>query len=317
MVVDNFIKMGPNYINWSSNITSSEIELVKMLGTGSARKIAKYKVIVKDLLDMLLFRCHGYRKVVEQSVELDTLEEPVTLNLDNYEVSLQDNYYTVKFSLAELKRLVRINRSTSKWDSIKDMPRCVMDIDTLVQVLDKIVRVSILTFSPKACNPTKLIGSGVVITNAFIDETDEQVYITLDKAKVDVLTPDNQYNAKYLADSFVLGSEYCKNFHSFISYFADVFASQKWSNKLPYNFTSIASVAEAMGTRFDPKLRDYDKETSCYARTHIVQFVKNYTKELNEKTRIPSIYGKLNYEIIRDTAKRGKVKGFRFYFEED
>lgn len=317
MVVDNFIKMGPNYINWSSNITSSEIELVKMLGTGSVRKIAKYKVIVKDLLDMLLFRCHGYRKMIEECVELDTLQEPPVINLDSYEVCLKDNQYTVKFSLSELKRLVRINRSTSKWDSIKDMPRCVMDIDTLVQVLDKVVRVSILTFSPKACNPTKLIGSGVVITNAFIDETNETVYMTLDKTKVDVLTPDNQYNAKYLADSFVLGSEYCKNFHSFISYFADVFASQQWSNKLPYNFTAIATIAEAMGANFDPNIRDYDKKTGSYSRTHIVQFVKNYTKELNEKTRIPSIYGKLNYEIIRDTAKRGKVKGFRFYFEED
>ncbi len=316
MIQDNFIKMGESYINWSSNITTTEVELLETLGTGSARKVSKYKVVVKDLIDMLLFRCHGYKKLIENEVELVMLDNQGRLDLEGYKVSLFNNLYQVEFPVYELKKLVKINRKDSTYDNIKHMPRCTMDVQMLAKVLNKVIKISIIDFCSKPNYKKKIVGTGVVITNAFIDADEQIVYITLDKDKVDLLTPDNQYNTKYLSDSFVLGSEYCKNLHSFISYYADVFKRQAWSNRSRYKYDPIAKVAGVMGVRFDPKITKYNKETHTYPRIDIVQMVKKYVAEINEKTRIPQTYGKLAYEIIREDLVTKKVKGIRFYFEE-
>ncbi len=71
-----------------------------------------------------------------------------------------------------------------------------------------------------------------------------------------------------------------------------------------------------MGVRYDPNLITYDKKTHCYPRVDVVQYVKKFTKEINEKTRIPQTYGNLAYEIIRQSETSLKVIGIRFYFEE-
>lgn len=311
MKINNFIKIGVDYINWSCGVASNEVELVEILGTGNNRAITKYKVIVRDLIDMLLFRCHGYR-VAHEKYELS---EFVEMDLEHYIVNCNGVNYEVSFSLDELKKLVIINRNNSTWDNVIGSPRTKLNVDMLMQFLNKLVKLSIINFSPKDPDAKMMFGSGVVIVSAFVCEETSMVHIVLDKAKVDLLTPDNLYHTKYLADSFVLGSEYCKNFHSFISYYADVFVNGKYSNKVTYQYTPIDKVASNMGVRYNAGLRDYCKETKEYSRTNIVQFVKNYTKEINEKTRLKELYGSLNYEIIRD-GKRGKVKGFRFYFEE-
>lgn len=314
MKINNFIKIGVDYINWSSGVASNEVELVEILGTGNNRTIAKYKVIVRDLIDMLLFRCHGYR------VSIGTEEDAkyIELNLEDYIVSCNGVNYEVSFSLDELKKLVVINRKDSTWDNVIGSPRTKLNVNMLMQFLNKLVKLSIIDFSPKNNNPEIMFGSGVVIVSAFVCETTNMVHIVLDKAKVDLLTPNTLYHTKYLSDSFVLGSEYCKNFHSFISYYSDVFSTGYYSSKgrkITYNYTTIDKVAQNMGVRYNANLRDYCKETKEYSRTNIVQFVKTYTKEINEKTRLKELYGTLNYEIIRDGG-RGKVKGFRFYFEE-
>lgn len=311
MNTNNFIKIGQEYVSWSSGVASNEVELVEILGSGSNRTITKYKVIVRDLIDMLLFRCHGYRVNLETSDE----KEYVLMNLEDYLVSCNGVHYEVSFSLDELKKLVVINRKESTWDNVIGSPRTKLNVNMLMQFLNKLVKLSIIDFSSKDSKVSSMFGSGVVIVNAFVDEETSSVHITLDKDKVDLLTPQNKYHTKYLADSFVLGSEYCKNFHSFVSFYADVFKRGKFGQTSTYHNTPIEKVAQAMGVRFNGDIRDYCKETKEYSRTSVVQFVKNYTKEINEKTRLKELYGTLNYEIIRD-SKRGKVRGFRFYFEE-
>lgn len=311
MKINNFIKIGVDYINWSSGVASNEVELVEILGTGNNRAITKYKVIVRDLIDMLLFRCHGYRVAYEKY----ELTEFVEMDLEDYLVNCNGVNYEVSFSLDELKKLVIINRKNSTWDNVIGSPRTKLNVDMLMQFLNKLVKLSIIDFSSKDKDAKMMFGSGVVIVSAFVCEETNMVHVVLDKAKVDLLTPDNLYHTKYLADSFVLGSEYCKNFHSFISYYADVFVTGKYGSKINYQYTPIDKVASNMGVRYNASLRDYCKETKEYSRTNIVQFVKTYTKEINQKTRLKELYGYLNYEIIRD-GKRGKVKGFRFYFEE-
>lgn len=303
--------MGPDYINWSSCVSSNEVELVEILGTGSNRAITKYKVLVRDLIDMLLFRCHGYRVNLKNSEQ----DEYIEMDLDNYLVRCNGVHYEVSFTLDELKRLVIINRKESTWDNVIGSPRTKLNVKMLMQFLNKLVKLSIMDFSSQDNASNSMFGSGVVIVNAFVCEETNMVHVALDKAKVDLLTPDTLYHTKYLADSFVLGSEYCKNFHSYISYHADVFSTGKWGGKFEYTYSAIDTVARAMGVRFNPDLRDYCKETKEYSRTSVVQFIKQYVKEINQKTRITELYGSLNYEIMRD-GKRGKVKGFRFYFEE-
>lgn len=325
MKQDNFIKMGPKYVAWTSTTTKDEVALLEVLGDQGVRKVCNYKVVVKDLLDVLLFRCHGLRKLIEPDLEdVDSGDVKLYLannqpccEMDGYEVTLDNKHYMVSFSLQELTKLFKINRRTSTWNNVKKSRGTILDVDTMMQVIQKVIGISIVKMSTRSGVMSKQSAVGALVTKAYIDEEEGKIHFYLDSDIADLLTPDNNYNAKYLADSFVLGSEYSKNFHSFISNFSDVFERQNWGNGRAYEYTSISTIAEAMGANFDPDIRDYDKKTGSYSRTHIVQFVKNYTKELNEKTRIPSIYGKLNYEIIRDTAKRGKVKGFRFYFEED
>lgn len=318
MVIDNFIKMGPEYINWSARVTSAEVELIKLYGTGSQRRVAKYKVVVKDLIDVLLFRCHGFNVLAKKEgmdVNVDNFSHK--FEMDGSQVGLARNLYTVTMDVQYLKDLVRVNRATSKWDDIREMPRCVMDVPMLTEVLTKVIKASIINFSTKTSCTSNGTGLGVVITRAFIDEDEGKVHISLDKDLVNVLMPKNNYNTKYLADSFVLGSEYCKNLHSFISYYADVFKRGNWSNGSTYQYTSVSTVADAMGLRYSPDIRDYCKETNEYSRSSVVQFVKKYVKELNEKTRLSELFGELQFEVIRDEKNRGKVLGFKFKFEED
>ncbi len=139
MVIDNFIKMGPKYINWSSGITSAEVELVEMLGSGATRKITKYKVVVKDLVDMLLFRCNGYRNILKERGYKYTGNATQPIDLDGYKVHIENNLYHVQFPLEELKMLVQLNRKDSTYNDIKNMPRCKMDIPMLAKVLNKII----------------------------------------------------------------------------------------------------------------------------------------------------------------------------------
>lgn len=324
MNTQSFIKMGPQYVSWSSTVTKDEVELIEVLGKGATRKITNYKVVVKDLLDMLLFRCHGLRKFMEADLA-DKTEEEIheyyrhnipTMDLEGHLVSIDGNSYHVEFNLSELRKLLKINRRSSTWDQVK-VSRTSLDVPTMVKVIEKLISISIIRLSTKSELVSKFKGAGAVITKAYIEEVESKVHFTLDRELVDLLTPDNQYNAKYLSDSFILASEYCKNLHSFISYFADVFKRGYWSKGRPYKYSSIATVAEAMGIRFNPNLRDYNKATNEYARTSVVQFVKKYVKEINDKTRINELYGELSYDIIRDTNNRGKVKGFKFYFKEE
>ncbi len=315
MIQDNFIKMGQDYINWSSNITTTEVEFLEMFGNGSARRVSKYKVIVKDLIDMLLYRCHGYRQVVEKKIEWVVQDEEGRIDLDGYKVSVINNCYEVEFTIKELKRLVKINRKCSTYNNVKEMPRCSTDLDMIAKVLNKVIKISIFDFRSKHNSTNNIIGSGVVITRAVIDVDKGMVYITLNKDMVDLLTPDNQYNAKYLTDSFILGSEYCKNLHSFISFYADVYKKQRWSNSSLYKYDTVDRVASAMGMRYNPKLTKYDKVNHFYPRVDVIQMVKKCVAEINQKTRIPQTYGNLAYEIIRQSETSLKVIGIRFYFE--
>lgn len=324
MKTDSFIKMGPQYVSWSSTVTKDEVELIEVFGKGATRKVTHYKVVVKDLMDMLLFRCHGLRKVMDNDLAEFTPEEvsdyyknnKPTAVIENYTVAIDGNIYHVEFPLSELNKLLKISRRSSTWDNVKNA-RTSLDVPTMVKVVEKLISVSIIRFSAKSNVAHKYKGAGAVVTKAYIDETEETVHFTLDKELVDLLTPDNQYNAKYLADSFVLASEYCKNLHSFVSYFADVFDRGDWENGRLYEYTAIHTLAEAMGVRYNSAIRDYCKETKQYSRTSIVQFVKQYVKEINEKTRIPELYGNLAYEVIKDSVEsRKKVVGIRFYFEE-
>lgn len=323
MNTQSFIKMGPQYVSWSSTVTKDEVELIGVFGKGATRKVTNYKVVVKDLLDMLLFRCHGLRKFMEEDLADRTPEEIdeyyrhniPTMDLEGYLVAIDGNNYHVEFNLSELSKLLKINRRSSTWDQVK-VSRTTLDVPTMVAVIEKLISISIIRLSTKSELVSKFKGAGAVVTKAYIEEVESRVHFTLDRELVDLLTPDNQYNAKYLADSFILGSEYCKNLHSFVSYFADVFKRGNWDNGRLYEYTSIRTLAEAMGVRYNSGIRDYCKETKEYSRTNIVQFVKNYTKEINDKTRVSEMYGKLCYEVIRDGNSKGKVKGFRFYFEE-
>lgn len=322
MNTESFIKMGPQYVSWSSTVTKDEIELIEVLGKGATRKVTNYKVVIKDLLDMLLFRCHGLRKFMETELADNTPEEIdeyykhniPTVDIEGYLVAIDGNNYNVEFNLSELNKLLKINRRSSTWDNVK-ASRTTLDIPTMVTVLEKLISISIIRVSTKSEVVSRLKGAGAVVTKAYIDEVASKVHFTLDRELIDLLTPDNLYHTKYLSDSFVLGSEYCKNLHSFISYFADVFKRGAWNNKLKYTYTSIDKVAKAMGVRYNSGIRDYCKETKEYARTNVVQFVKQYVNEINEKTRLKELYGTLCYEIIREGI-RGKVKGFKFYFEE-
>lgn len=324
MKTDSFIKMGPQYVSWSSTVTKDEIELIEVFGKGVTRKVTSYKVVVKDLMDMLLFRCHGLRKILEVDLGGMSNEEvngyynhnTPTCVMDSYEVSIESNTYLVNFPLSELTKLLKINRRSSTWDNVKNS-RSTLDVPTMVKVIEKMISISIIRFSTRANLSLRYKGAGAVVTKAYIDETENKVYFQLDKELVDLLTPDNQYNAKYLADSFVLASEYCKNLHSFVSYFADVFSCGNWGNGRLYNYTAIDTLAEAMGVRYSSALRDYCSKTKTYSRTSIVQFVKKYVAEINEKTRIPEQYGTLCYEVIYSTGgSRKQVCGIKFYFEE-
>lgn len=321
MNTQSFIKMGPQYVSWSSTVTKDEVELIEILGKGATRKVTNYKVVVKDLLDMLLYRCHGLRKFMEADLADKTDEEKdnyyrhniPTIDLEGYIVAIDGNSYHVEFSLTELNKLLKINRRSSTWDKVK-VSRTTLDVPTMVTVIEKLISISIIRLSTKSELVSKFKGAGAVVTKAYIEEVESKVHFTLDRELVDLLTPDNQYNAKYLADSFILGSEYCKNLHSFVSYFADVFSRGNWGNGRLYEYTSIGTLAEAMGVRYNSGIRDYCKESRQYARTNVVQFVKQYVKEINEKTRICEMYGELCYEIVRDPDNKGKVKGIRFYF---
>lgn len=324
MTNQNFIKMGPEYIAWTSSTTKDEVTLLEVLGDKGVRKVSNYKVVVKDLFDVLLFRCHGLRKIVQPSIaNLTPTEvkkylsenEPSAI-LDNYEVTLNGTQYIVTFPVSELKNLLKINRRNSTWDEVRATRPTSMDVDTMMEVMHKIITISIVKMSTRAGAEGKKRAVGALVTKAYF-ENDDTIKIFIDSEVADALTPDNNYNAKYLADSFILASEYCKNLHSFISYFADVFKRGYWSKGRLYKYSSIATVAEAMGIRFNPNLRDYNKATNEYARTSVVQFVKKYVKEINDKTRINELYGELSYDIIRDTNNRGKVKGFKFYFKEE
>lgn len=322
MNINSFIKMGPEYVAWTSTITKGEIELVETLGSGSTRKVSNYKVVVKDLFDMLLYRCHGLNLAINRDLAGKD-EDYITkyfednipaIELDGYTVQLDSGRFYVVCPVAEVQKLLKISRRSSTWDSVVPS-ETKLDIPTMTTVLEKMISMSIIKLSTKDATFHNVSGAGAVITKAIIDETSQMIYFWLDASLVAVITPDNQYNAKYLADSFVLGSEYCKNLHSFVSYYADVFQRGTWSGGRLYEYSALDTVAKCMGVRYSPDIRDYCKETKEYSRTNVVQFVKNYTKEINEKTRITELYGPLTYEIVRDGA-RGKVKGFRFYFEE-
>lgn len=322
MNIDSFIKMGPEYVAWASTITKGEVELMETLGSGSTRKVNNYKVVVKDLFDMLLYRCHGLNLVINRDLE-GKLEDYIQdyfannipcIELDGYTVMLEACRYYVVCPINEVQKLLKISRRSSTWDSVV-LSETKLDIPTLTTVLEKMISMSIIKLGTRNTDLKKLSGAGAVINKAIIDEEEQLIYFWLDANLVDIITPDNQYNAKYLADSFVLGSEYCKNLHSYVSYFADVFKRGTWSGGRLYEYSAMETVAKCMGVRYSPDIRDYCKGTKEYSRTNVVQFVKQYVKEINDKTRISELYGPLNYEIIRD-GKRGKVKGFRFYFEE-
>lgn len=322
MNINSFIKMGPEYVAWSSSITKGEVDLIETSGSGSTRKVNNYKVVVKDLFDMLLFRCHGLGVYIKNQIEGMSEDEvqnyfhetAPTIELEGYTVMLEAGRYYVICPIDEVKKLLKISRRSSTWDCVVPS-ETKLDVDTLTTVLEKMISMSIIKVGTRDLEDKDVSGAGAVITKAIIDKKEELIYFWLDASLVDFITPNNKYNAKFLSDSFVLGSEYCKNFHSYISYYADVFKRKNWSGGRPYNYSSIETVAKFMGVRYSPDIRDYCKETKEYSRTNVVQFVKNYTKEINEKTRLKELYGPLNYEIIRD-GKRGKVKGFRFYFEE-
>lgn len=323
MTQDNFIKMGPDYIAWTSSTTKDEITLLEVLGDKGIRKVSNYKVIVKDLFDVLLFRCHGLRKIVQpdiadltpHEVKKYLAEYEPTAKLENYTVKLNGPQYIVTFPISELKKLLRINRRYSTWDEVKVSYQSTLDIDTMMEVMKKVITISIVKMSTRSGALGKKRAIGALVTKAYFNE-DDTICMYLDSEVADALTPDNNYNAKYLADSFILASEYCKNLHSYVSYFADVFKSGYWFKGRDYTYSSIETVAEAMGVRFNPKIRDYDKKTNEYSRTSVVQFVKKYVKEINEKTRMSELYGILDFEIIRDEKNRGKVKGFKFFFRE-
>lgn len=323
MKQDNFIKMGPDYVAWASTTTKDEVMLLDVLGSEGVRKVCNYKVVVKDLLDTLLFRCHGLRKAIQpdlEDMEPDDIKlylannEP-TITLENYTVTLDNKHYMISFPVKELEKLFKINRRNSTWKDVKKSRNTVLDIDTMLEVIEKVIAVSIVKVSARTGVLNNQKGVGALVTKAYIENN--IAYFYLDSDIADLLTPDNHYNCKYLTDSLILGSEYCKNFHAFVSYFADVFRKGKFYNGRKYEFTAIETVAKMMGVRLDTTATKYNKETHAYPRVDVVQMVKKYVKEVNEKTRIPQLYGKLTYDIIRRQDSTKKVKGFKFYFEKE
>lgn len=294
-------------------------------GKGSNRTEIVTRVVLHDLMDDLFLKCSIVRdKVMKHLETLDLTEEQVIHYLDTEDTSIKQGdviaemtstTYSVTLPEMYVKSLIRLNRKKSTWEQTTQKDRANIKVPALITALNRIVQLSVVSIY-EGDSTTYTIQS--IIQKAEVNVVTGLVTFTLDRHGVDLLSPNNLYRCKYLADSFVLGSEYCKNLHSFISYYGDVFTRGSWSNSRPYNYTAIATLADAMGVRFSDEIREYDAKTSTYSRSGIVQMLKTYVAEINEKTRINSIFGKLCFEIERSKAdSRGKVIGFRFYFEKE
>jgi hypothetical protein len=296
---ESFIKISNAYVQWSGRITQLAIELVYK--DTVSRKDSKLVVGVKDLMDYLLYTCNAIMtdNVVDSNIKL-----------------IEDTTFTyiIRLNIASFNKLLRVSPKSTCSD-VKFTQRSTLPPDTLLDFIKQLISSSVITTNKTDTSS----GASVLITGALIDYSEGFAEFHLNKSLVAKLTPQNKYRSKYLLDSLVMSSSYCKNLHTFISYYADVIKSGRWSNGAAYTSTTLITLADAMGLKYDQKLSDYDTKSNTYARGNMVQYIKKYVNEINTKTRLCEVYGKLNYALTYTrTAKNHKmVTGVRFYFEEE
>lgn len=276
--------MSQDYLKWGGGVTELNVP------TRVVRE-QKIRVVIKNLLDYLIYKCSQEdRSEIYMSIETFQNLIRIDTDLNTYRELVQ----------GKSPKLYKESRLKSQF---------------ILDTLDELISSSKFNYIKGDAKKGKYIMLFPEI--AYDLETCGYIKFTINKDFVDTVSPRKKYNPKYLVDGMILNSVYSKNLHSFIYYYLDVFQSQKFSKNKSYNMTTFDQIEQYVGIRYNKVANKYDKKTKCYPKSKVVDILRDCVNQINEKTRIVSEIGELDFEVIYGKHNGKAVSlGVRFFFKE-